>query len=247
MSRMTVPQCVTILKQHLDGHETNFNQLIPPAVWRAMAANVRFVMRKSNVSEEQMRRVMATDAKRYPEISIELVRHYLTEGGTLEPLLQAMHHCGFHPLWIFKKDLMLVQIQNAETSACEILSNQRPDNLFFMIKRECVGCHYRYRTTVPDAKFCPECGLRQPLSRLGLWQLFDRPLWDVQDIRSDTRSANCMQNRDLFYVGELVQMSERDLLRTTRFGRRSLAHVKGALEKMGLSLGMNVGEWKPPT
>ena len=63
------------------------------------------------------------------------------------------------------------------------------------------------------------------------------------------RTANCLQNANIFYVGELVQKSEADMLRLANFGRRSLAEVKEILADLRLTLGMTPGQlagWTPP-
>jgi DNA-directed RNA polymerase subunit alpha len=54
------------------------------------------------------------------------------------------------------------------------------------------------------------------------------------------RSANCLQSADLRYIGELVQRTEGDLLKTKNFGRKSLNEIKDALTSMGLELGMRL-------
>jgi len=54
------------------------------------------------------------------------------------------------------------------------------------------------------------------------------------------RSANCLQSADLRYVGELVQKTEAELLRTKNFGRKSLNEIKETLHNMGLELGMRL-------
>jgi DNA-directed RNA polymerase subunit alpha len=54
------------------------------------------------------------------------------------------------------------------------------------------------------------------------------------------RSANCLQSADLKYVGELVQKTENDLLKTKNFGRKSLNEIKETLHSMKLELGMRL-------
>jgi len=57
------------------------------------------------------------------------------------------------------------------------------------------------------------------------------------------RSANCLQNADIKYVGELVQRSEAEMLKTKNFGRKSLKEIKEILIGMGLNLGMKIDNW----
>jgi len=62
----------------------------------------------------------------------------------------------------------------------------------------------------------------------------------VDDLELSVRSANCLQNADIKYIGELVQRSEQEMLKTKNFGRKSLNEIKEFLHEMGLSLGMRL-------
>jgi DNA-directed RNA polymerase subunit alpha len=62
----------------------------------------------------------------------------------------------------------------------------------------------------------------------------------VDDLELSVRSANCLQNADIRYVGELVQRSEQEMLKTKNFGRKSLNEIKEILHDMGLGLGMRL-------
>ena len=59
------------------------------------------------------------------------------------------------------------------------------------------------------------------------------------------RSANCLKNDNIVYIGDLVQKTEAEMLRTPNFGRKSLNEIKEVLTQMGLSLGMEVTGWPP--
>ena len=59
------------------------------------------------------------------------------------------------------------------------------------------------------------------------------------------RSANCLKNDNIVYIGDLVQKSEAEMLRTPNFGRKSLNEIKEVLTQMGLHLGMEVVNWPP--
>lgn len=67
----------------------------------------------------------------------------------------------------------------------------------------------------------------------------------VEELELSVRSANCLKNENIVYIGDLVQKSEQDLLRTPNFGRKSLNEIKEVLIQMGLELGMNVQGWPP--
>lgn len=62
----------------------------------------------------------------------------------------------------------------------------------------------------------------------------------IEEIDLSVRSANCLENADIKYIGELVQKSEPEMLRTKNFGRKSLNEIKDMLSEMGLSLGMRL-------
>lgn len=62
----------------------------------------------------------------------------------------------------------------------------------------------------------------------------------IDEMELSVRSSNCLEALGIKYVGELVQMSEAQLLRTKNFGRKSLNEIKERLAEMGLSLGMNI-------
>jgi len=68
----------------------------------------------------------------------------------------------------------------------------------------------------------------------------------VDELELSVRSANCLKNANIFYIGELVQRSESEMLRTKNFGRKSLNEIKEVLTEMGLSLGMKVDGFVPP-
>ncbi|MCL2776607.1 MAG: DNA-directed RNA polymerase subunit alpha [Polyangiaceae bacterium] len=65
----------------------------------------------------------------------------------------------------------------------------------------------------------------------------------VDELELTVRSANCMQNANITLIGELVQRSEQDMLKTKNFGRKSLKEIKEILQNMGLALGMKIDNW----
>ncbi len=67
----------------------------------------------------------------------------------------------------------------------------------------------------------------------------------VDELELSVRSANCLKNDNIVYIGDLVQKSEGDMLRTPNFGRKSLNEIKEVLTTMGLHLGMQVEGWPP--
>lgn len=67
----------------------------------------------------------------------------------------------------------------------------------------------------------------------------------VDELELSVRSANCLKNDNIVYIGDLIQKSEGEMLRTPNFGRKSLNEIKEVLSQMGLHLGMEVTDWPP--
>ena len=68
----------------------------------------------------------------------------------------------------------------------------------------------------------------------------------VDDLELSVRSANCLKNANIRFIGELVVRSEGEMLKTKNFGRKSLNEIKEILTTMGLGLGMKIEGWPPP-
>jgi DNA-directed RNA polymerase subunit alpha len=72
--------------------------------------------------------------------------------------------------------------------------------------------------------------------------MFMRP---VDDLELTVRSANCLKAENIYYIGDLVQRTEADLLKTPNLGKKSLTEIKSVLVSHGLSLGMRLDSWPP--
>ena len=79
-----------------------------------------------------------------------------------------------------------------------------------------------------------------------LEELRERLTKSVDELELSVRSANCLKNANIQYIGELVQKTEQEILQTKNFGRKSLNEIKEVLEGMGLYLGMDTAELAPP-
>jgi DNA-directed RNA polymerase subunit alpha len=81
--------------------------------------------------------------------------------------------------------------------------------------------------------------------------LEERPPFDpmllrpVDDLELTVRSANCLKAENIFYIGDLIQRTEVDLLKTPNLGKKSLTEIKDVLATKGLSLGMRLENWPP--
>ena len=85
------------------------------------------------------------------------------------------------------------------------------------------------RASTPAAPPLPDPVLMQP----------------VEDLELTVRSANCLKAEEIFYIGDLVQRTEVELLKTPNLGKKSLTEIKDVLATRGLSLGMRISNWPP--
>lgn len=70
-------------------------------------------------------------------------------------------------------------------------------------------------------------------------------LKSVDELELSVRAANCLKKANIKYIGELVQKTENEMLKTKNFGRKSLNEIKEVLAEMGLHLGIRVTDWPP--
>jgi DNA-directed RNA polymerase subunit alpha len=67
----------------------------------------------------------------------------------------------------------------------------------------------------------------------------------VDDLELTVRSANCLKAENIYYIGDLIQRSENELLKAPNLGRKSLNEIKDVLASKGLTLGMKLENWPP--
>jgi len=67
----------------------------------------------------------------------------------------------------------------------------------------------------------------------------------VDDLELTVRSANCLKAENIYYIGDLIQRTEVELLKTPNLGKKSLTEIKDVLASRGLSLGMRLDNWPP--
>ncbi|MGH8526122.1 MAG: DNA-directed RNA polymerase subunit alpha C-terminal domain-containing protein, partial [Gammaproteobacteria bacterium] len=71
-------------------------------------------------------------------------------------------------------------------------------------------------------------------------------LRSIDDLELTVRSANCLKAENIYYIGDLIQRTEVELLKTPNLGKKSLTEIKDVLATRGLSLGMRLTNWPPP-
>lgn len=87
----------------------------------------------------------------------------------------------------------------------------------------------------------PDLPMLEPVAE----KLNENLLKTVDELELSVRSMNCLQNANIKFIGDLVQKSESEMLKTKNFGRKSLKEIKDVLGEMGLSLGMKLEAWPP--
>ncbi|MEW6660194.1 MAG: DNA-directed RNA polymerase subunit alpha [Thermodesulfobacteriota bacterium] len=114
--------------------------------------------------------------------------------------------------------------ENAVAYGAKILKDQL--NLFINFEEEPEGAEERPPEEVP--------ALNENLYR------------SVNELELSVRAANCLRNANIRFIGELVQKTEQEMLKTKNFGRKSLNEIKEILMEMGLHLGMKLENFVPP-
>ena len=99
------------------------------------------------------------------------------------------------------------------------------------------------RSTAPIGQAAAPVSINEPI---GDTQQINRYLLKkVDELELSVRSANCLKNDNIIYIGDLVGKTEAEMLRTPNFGRKSLNEIKEVLSSMGLRLGMEIPGWPP--
>ncbi len=88
-------------------------------------------------------------------------------------------------------------------------------------------------------------GTEAPIEQRSMPQVDPILLRPVDDLELTVRSANCLKAENIYYIGDLIQRTETELLKTPNLGRKSLNEIKEVLATRGLSLGMKLENWPP--
>lgn len=87
-----------------------------------------------------------------------------------------------------------------------------------------------------------ERGASKQIGASGIDPVLLRP---IDDLELTVRSANCLKAENIYYIGDLIQRTEVELLKTPNLGKKSLSEIKEVLAQRGLSLGMKLENWPP--
>lgn len=68
----------------------------------------------------------------------------------------------------------------------------------------------------------------------------------IDELHCTSRAVNCLHEKNIYYIGDLVQLSERDLMKVPKLGQRSIGEIKLVLNQRGLELDMDIGHWVAP-
>jgi DNA-directed RNA polymerase subunit alpha len=107
----------------------------------------------------------------------------------------------------------------------------------------------RRSATILQQQLSPFVDLKSsPIAKDASDQLAVNPIYTrpVDDLELTVRSANCLKAESIYFIGDLIQRTETDLLKTPNLGKKSLTEIKNVLSSHGLSLGMRLDNW-PPT
>lgn len=200
-------------------------------------------------------------------VNPELVIAHLNEAGSLSMTLKVVLGRGYQAastrhrdeegkagIGVLSLDASFSPVQRVAYSVESARVEQRTDMDKLVIDLETNGTldpeeAIRRSATILQQQLAPFVDLKSsPITKETSEQqtvnpIFTRP---VDDLELTVRSANCLKAESIFYIGDLVQRTETDLLKTPNLGKKSLTEIKNVLSSHGLSLGMRLDNW-PPT
>lgn len=199
----------------------------------------------------------------------EYIIAHLNESGSLNMLLKVVLGRGYEtasarkklheeesgaPIGVLRIDASFSPIRKVAYFVESARVEQRTDLDKLVIELETNGTldpeeAIRRSATILQQQLAPFVDLKSApiIKEVGDEQLIN-PLFlrPVDDLELTVRSANCLKAETIYYIGDLVQRSENDLLKTPNLGKKSLTEIKSVLASHGLSLGMQIDNW-PPT
>ena len=150
------------------------------------------------------------------------------------------------PPWVFVHVALALQLSVfAVHSSTSLHVTPFPVNpaLHVQVKPPCVFAHVAWLEQL--SVFADLQGTDQPAAERSSPQVDPVLLRPVDDLELTVRSANCLKAENIYYIGDLIQRTETELLKTPNLGRKSLNEIKEVLASRGLSLGMKLENWPP--
>ena len=189
---------------------------------------------------------LGADAKLSMELTIETGRGYVPAAGNRKEEM---------PIGMIAIDSVFSPVKRVSYKVEDTRVGQRTDydKLLITIETD--------KTITPEDALAMASRIMQ--DQLNIFINFDEPkavvhaeveevlpfnrnlLKKVDELELSVRSANCLKNDNIIYIGDLVQKTEGEMLRTPNFGRKSLNEIKEVLTIMGLTLGMEIADWPP--
>ncbi|MHB0992573.1 MAG: DNA-directed RNA polymerase subunit alpha [Burkholderiales bacterium] len=190
---------------------------------------------------------------------------HLTKGGKLEMEIKVQQGRGYQPVSVrrqaddtqtigaIKIDSSFSPVRRVAYSVESARVEQRTDLDKLILDVETNGTidpeeavRYAARVLVEQlALFADLKGTPVATESPKLPQVDPMLLRPVDDLELTVRSANCLKAENIFYIGDLIQRNENELLKTPNLGRKSLNEIKDVLASKGLSLGMKLENWPP--
>ena len=190
---------------------------------------------------------------------------HLTKGGKLEMEIKVQQGRGYQPVSMrrqaddtqtigaIKIDSSFSPVRRVAYSVESARVEQRTDLDKLILDVETNGTidpeeavRYAARVLVEQlALFADLKGTPVATESPKLPQVDPMLLRPVDDLELTVRSANCLKAENIFYIGDLIQRNENELLKTPNLGRKSLNEIKDVLASKGLSLGMKLENWPP--
>ena len=139
------------------------------------------------------------------------------------------------------------KIENTRPASAQItMADPRPETDGSVSPEDAVA----YAARIIQDQLQPMINFEEPAAPRVADEIDDIPfnrnlLKKVDELELSVRSANCLKNDNIVYIGDLVQKTEPEMLRTPNFGRKSLNEIKEVLRGMSLELGMDIPNWPP--
>lgn len=200
-------------------------------------------------------------------VNPDLVIAHLNEAGALHMTLKVMLGRGYQAastrgrsgeegkaaIGVLHLDASFSPVQRVTYSVESARVEQRTDLDKLIIDLETNGTldpeeAIRRSATILQQQLAPFVDLKSsPVAKESSEQQTVNPIFmrPVDDLELTVRSANCLKAESIFYIGDLVQRTETDLLKTPNLGKKSLTEIKNVLASHGLSLGMRLENWPP--